>query len=235
MTPGVAVIGPRPEPGINTLDHRWPVFRLDASSAIQDTVVWQGGMTTVVGVTHEGRVSAFGSPFDEGLLAELAPDGSGVVVVDRAAAPNLEAFTYRVSLIDPDRDTVFSTGVTYEPVAVSAQRLAEEVSERMADRRTDGPSPAAIEEALRGADLIPPALPPVTDLAVGQDGTVWIKREETLADSVLWQVLDRAGQLQGQLHLPEAQTVVAAQGDLMVAVELDALDVPYLVRYRILR
>ena len=65
--------------------------------------------------------------------------------------------------------------------------------------------------------------------AAGQDGTVWIKREETLADSVRWQVLGPDGALEGELHLPQGQTVLTAEGNIMVAVELDDLDVPYIV------
>jgi hypothetical protein len=78
-------------------------------------------------------------------------------------------------------------------------------------------------------------LPPVTYVAVGQDSSIWLRREEVSGDSAVWNVLDPSGEAVGTLRLPSGQTVVAAKGDVVAAIELDDLDVPYVIRYRLHR
>lgn len=96
------------------------------------------------------------------------------------------------------------------------------------------PGPREIERALRSADLLPATLLPVTRLVTGQDGSIWLRREDVPeGDSVLWNVLDREGRPSGALYLPADQRIVATAGDILVAVELDEFDVPYLLRYRL--
>ena len=48
-------------------------------------------------------------------------------------------------------------------------------------------------------------------------------------------MLDNGGELLGTVRLPASQTVLNAQGDLLVVTELDELDVPYLVVYLVQR
>jgi len=223
-----------PRAGAETLELLIPILRVSQASEIQDTVLWQDYSSTSVWLAHEGDLLPMGSPFPDVSFYGLMPDGSGVVAVDRPSTDAAGPPIFRVTLVSPTRDTVFVTPIAYEPVPVATDLLAKELQER-ADRQIDGPSAPEIGEALREAGLIPETLPPVTGSALGQDGTIWIKREETLADAVLWQVLGPGGELEGELHVPKAQNVVAVQGDRMIAVELDALDVPYIVRYRILK
>ena len=81
--------------------------------------------------------------------------------------------------------------------------------------------------------MIPANLPGVTGLAVGQDDSIWLRREEREGDTVQWAVLDGMGQVLGVVTLPRAQEVVAARGTVMAAVEEDELGRAWLVRYRV--
>ena len=81
--------------------------------------------------------------------------------------------------------------------------------------------------------MIPATLPGVTGLAVGQDDSIWLRREEREGDTVQWAVLDGMGQVLGVVTLPRAQEVVAARGTVMAAVEEDELGRVTLVRYRL--
>jgi hypothetical protein len=134
-------------------------------------------------------------------------------------------------------DTLFSREYEYAPVRVSGAAVdaAVEQIRAMLSRRGAPPRPAEIERALRSGDGIPAHLPPVTAAASGADGSIWLRREETPGRTVRWDVLDRNGVLQATLRLPRGVTVETVAGDVLVGVELDELDVPYIVRYRIVK
>lgn len=65
-------------------------------------------------------------------------------------------------------------------------------------------------------------------------GTVWIAREPG-ADSTAWEMLDGTGERVGRIVLPDHQEVIASKESLIVTLELDELDVPFLTTYRIQR
>jgi hypothetical protein len=97
------------------------------------------------------------------------------------------------------------------------------------------PSTSDMERALQGIGLVPTTLIPVTALAAGQDGSIWLRREAVPGDSATWDVLDGDGRLQGTVRLPADQRVVAATAKAVATLETDALDVPYVMRYRLWR
>ena len=156
------------------------------------------------------------------------------MIVERDAALDTEPSAFRVTLINPARDTVFSTSLAYQPIAMpdAAVRRATENVQVVPRDHENQPSASQIAQTLRNEGLIPETLTPVTELAVGQDGSTWLRREDA-GDSVLWNVLGPDGRPLGALRLPRSQTVMAASGDVMAAVELDEFDVPYVLRYRI--
>ncbi|WP_423926051.1 hypothetical protein [Candidatus Palauibacter sp.] len=67
----------------------------------------------------------------------------------------------------------------------------------------------------------------------GQDGSIWLRREEAAADRIAWTVLEKNGEVRGTVSLPRGQRVVAALETVMVAVEEDEFDVPSVLRYRV--
>ncbi len=217
---------------------RVPFFRMDRPLQVVDTLVWQERSWTSAAVVRGGETFWSRCPFVDFPLAELMTDGSGVVIVDRRAAPSTDAAEFHVTLIGPAGDTTFSRSFPYRPVAmpaVAVQRAAERGRALHAQGSRTPPSTSEIERALRRADCIPMTLPPVSGLVTTQDGSIWLKREDAFGDSVLWNALDRAGRLRGKLRLPRAQNIAAATGDVLAAVELDTFDVPYVVRYRLRR
>lgn len=141
-------------------------------------------------------------------------------------------------MIDASGDTVQSRVYPYRPIPMTDAAIrhdAEQDHERSSRPGRTPPSVDVIERALRDADCLPPTFPPVSAIVAAQDGTIWLRREEVPGDSVAWNVLDRDGRMIGALRLPSGQEVVAARGDIMAAVERDAFDVPYVVRYRLSR
>lgn len=230
VKPGMSVQG---EPNVGPL--RIPFLRIGQPSNVIDTIAWEELAAPSVELTKLGTVFRIPAPFHNHPLSEMMPDGSGVVIVDRAAAPDLDQSSFRVTSLGSSGDTLFSKLFRFTPVPMSndeVRRAIESVSVSPQDQENP-PSRSEIERALRRQGLIPAALMPVTGFAVGQDGKIWLRRENEPGDSILWNILDREGRPLGALRLPATHSVVAARGNVMAALELDALDVPYVVRYRI--
>jgi hypothetical protein len=211
-----------------------PFLRIDAHGQPLDTISQQSRETLLFGVTLRGATLYYRIPFDDDSLVALMRDGSGVVEVNRTIAADPRGGTFGVVLISPARDTVFARTFAYEPRPVP-DAVVHQAAVKIRGPRDRGPDVSAIESSLRANDLVPRTQTPVTALSVGQDGSIWLRREELGGDSILWNVLDRTGELRGALRLPAGDSIVAARDDLVVAVYSDELDVPYLVTYRLER
>ena len=228
-------------PGVRTWSYPIPVLRIDQQSQVIDTLAWEQHMAANIVMSRGGAEFFFAAHLFDYPLLKLMPDGSGVVVVDRRAAADRATSTFRVSATRRARDTIFSPVFAYQPVPTTRE-VVRSVLERTPINQNPGSpasgSPPGVperEDALRDAGLVPSMLPPVTYLTVGQDSSIWLRREEVSGDSAVWNVLGSSGEAVGTLRLPSRQTVVAAKGDVVAATELDDLDVPYVIRYRIRR
>jgi hypothetical protein len=235
---GTALVLPLPPPLVLSagIVGEAPLLRLDRAGVLLDTMVWADVSVRSIEITSGGQKYYASPPFAAPRLVVVMADGAGLVAIDRKPVERGRA-TFRVTRIGVSADTLFSREYEYAPVGVSDAAVDAAVEQITAtlSRRGPPPRPAEIERALRSGDRIPAHLPPVTAAASGADGSIWVRREETLGQTARWDVLDRNGELQATLELPRRVTVETVSGDVMVGVELDELDVPYVVRYRIMK
>jgi hypothetical protein len=70
-------------------------------------------------------------------------------------------------------------------------------------------------------------------MVLGRDGSFWLRGNPVEGDLVPWFVLDSDGNPVGQVTLPAGVRVMAADRSAVWGTETDALNVSYLVRYRI--
>jgi hypothetical protein len=82
---------------------------------------------------------------------------------------------------------------------------------------------------------VPRFQPPVDDVKMGSDGSIWLKHSLHAAEDVWWSVLDGRGDPAGRVRLPAGTHVRYIDRDFIWVTELDDLDVNYLVKYRIVR
>ena len=75
--------------------------------------------------------------------------------------------------------------------------------------------------------------PPVTEAVSGADETIWLRREEMGGETVRWDVLGPNGQRVASVTLPAALRILRASLEALWAVELDDLDVPFVVQLRV--
>lgn len=216
---------------------RVPLLRVSRRGEPLDTVDWHSTDHSVFEVASgEGQRRVFMyQPFKDTPIVAVAPDGRSFVVVERAAAARPDGASFRVTRLSARGDTIFSRRYQYTPSPLSpafrrtwaAEQGGELVAGRAGLNRRE--VIARIEEQL----YVPPFRPPVTAAVVGRDGTVWLRREEGASDFVLWHVLNERGLIEASVRLPKKVYVHQASRSHFWGVTHDELDVPYVVRYRV--
>ena len=119
------------------------------------------------------------------------------------------------------RDSLIAEGVRKaRPQIESARRRGERV-------------PGSVEELVaRGLDL-PRHYAPARNAVIGIDGTIWIERMAGLRRES-WFVLDQNGSPLFGVRVPDDFTLKEASRQWLWGTSLDALDVPYLVKLRVI-
>ena len=212
---------------------RTPVLVVSGESQVLDTLAWEELRGVAATVAHRGNQYQAAVPFQRTSFTELGPGGSGAVIVADSSGHLV------VTGLAPSGDTIFAHKLRYTPLP-----LAEEGIEIALRNLKFGPQPLpkdevavrdALEAKVRREEHLPEHYPAVSELFVGQDGTVWLRREESAEGTVDYTVLWGDGRPRGKVAIPADQRVVAALDDVMVAVAESELGVPTLVRYRVQR
>jgi hypothetical protein len=173
------------------------------------------------------RVEVFRQVFSDVTVWTATPDGRALVLVDRRPAEGPGPASWRLTRVGIEGDTAFSVDVPYEPVPVDPARVDSIVARYSEGRRS--------ESEIRGVLFLPDFLPPVSDVVAADDGAIWVAREDRPEHAVTWEVFDAAGRLLAHAETPAGFTAHYATGDALWGVETDELDVPYVVRYRVVR
>jgi hypothetical protein len=233
VRPGYGYAFPQEDEGRQR--YRWPLLRIGPAGQALDTLghyELEISWIRMAGLPGPGMLWG---PFSDHPLVELAPDGAGAVFVRRPIAADAGINRFVVGRLDPRGDTVGVASFPYRPVPIPEVRLRRYAQEQASRGGDDASplSPADVERALRRAGMVPPFLPPVSRIVPTSDGSIWLQREDTGADTVSWDVLDPALDRRRRVVFPAGFTVHDAAGNVVVGVELDAFDVPRVARYRL--
>jgi hypothetical protein len=158
-------------------------------------------------------------------------------VVDRPTGDPAGEFS--IARFNENRDTIYRLRVEYPPVAVPASLIDSLATARTGAGNGAGvpshgpPLPPGYAAHLREALSSYRYFPPVYRATLGADGEVWLELTPYGADTADWMLVDGDGRPRGIVRLPKHATVRWSAGDLVWVTELDELDVPTLVRYRI--
>ncbi|MYA18294.1 MAG: thioredoxin domain-containing protein [Gammaproteobacteria bacterium] len=219
-----------PEEGIQRENSRIPLLRIDSLGTVTDTVAWRETSGAVVGIVRSNRLFQVQAPFEDHSKTAVMPNGGGAILA-RWTDPDEALIT--ITRLDADGDTVLHRAYGYEPIPLTRgviERTLQELSV-FPDGEGEAPEGPEFERALREGGLIPAILPPVTALAVGRDGSIWLRREDRGQEYVAWTVLSSSGEIQEVVTLPRRQRVAAATRDFFIAIEESAFGVPSLIRY----
>lgn len=177
------------------------------------------------------RSRAARHPFPSTTLVATPPNGSALLLVERPVATESGSAAFQVRRLDASGDTVAQADIVYTPRPVAAAEIdsiARAVGERLADPLDA--TPATVASSFRSSVPWPRFRPPVTEALAGSDGSVWMRREDEGSEAS-WQILDESLREVGRVRLPADLAVKAVGRNVVYGVELDAFDVPTIVRY----
>ncbi|MEX2282747.1 MAG: hypothetical protein WEE89_09720 [Gemmatimonadota bacterium] len=179
-------------------------------------------------------------PFGDAPLVATAADGGGVYVVDRPIATNARQANFTVSRMNLRGDTVYRRSFVYVPQRLAKTQVDSVVRERVATSTKSvaaGFAPALqpgnAERLVRKGLFVPVLHPPVQQVVSGDDGTLWLRREDLGRATHTWQVLDANGVTIATVDLRGKLAVTNARRTAVWGQEFDELQVSYIVRYRL--
>ena len=212
----------------------------DASGALADTLRTLEVVYPPLTVTIDS-VSILGADLlqDDPIIRH--DPGARTVIVRRARATSDAPSTFSVTSTSVSGDTVFDTSFEYRPIPVNETYIDRVVESSPAGYKARMGA-GRIERALRSA--LPPFHPPVTQVRFGEDGAIWLRRESE--DGAIWLrrersegeteaqywILEPDGVVRGTVNIPSTVRIMWSGTDEFVGMELDDLDVPWLIRYR---
>jgi hypothetical protein len=163
-------------------------------------------------------------------------EGRIVVNTPQPASDTDNSFT--ITRLSLKRDTVYHRAFRYTPVRYESAELdsiALRASFGMTSSRSSGARQAdpAVAARLRAEMKFPDLKMPIGGSWVAQDESIWLRRADLRGASSRWILVDADGQPEGQLELSPRLRVLWRTGDVFWGSELDDLDVPWLVKYRI--
>jgi len=174
-------------------------------------------------------------PFENEPQFESARDGSRSAVLT-ADLTGPDAGTFRLVVYDPAGDTLFARRHPFESVPITPAAADSIIQARV--QNLDACDPAAAARYREEAE-VPAVRPPFSAsqaLLIANDGSIWLRLWEDGPDAEhIYLILDPAGEPAGRLTLPPNTLVRAADATHVWTVELDAFDVPSVVRSRLVR
>jgi hypothetical protein len=208
------------------------------------------GPTTVLGVLRDGGGTFSSQPFGDDMLVDQTSDGMGLLLLERRAASEPSTPEFRLTRFDLAGDTVFSRGYRYEPIPLPRSRV-DSASQAMAESlhafvgEQTGTTLSQWEGWVGEAMYAPAHYPPISQMLMGRDGTVWLALNPPPADTQPlanamsavggseWLVLDEGGAPLARVRTPSGMRLLLADRTALWGVEQDALEVDYIVRYRL--
>ena len=166
------------------------------------------------------------TPFAPRTLWDASSDGSRIVIVSQSVH-GADSATYRVTAIGEKGDTIFSKRYPATLLAVSKKSVDSALA------RVRGGGSFSVDE-LRGlvARQIPPVFPPVENLIVGADQTIWLELHSGGADRQ-WLSLDPTGTPIGVASVPRSFVARAGDKNHLWGFEAEGEQLRTLVRYSI--
>lgn len=221
---------------------RLPILRLNRDGSVRDTAAWRPvGHDTWRIRLPENVMSFRRPPWNDEVILAVTADRSGLIRIDRPAAPSGREATVTIERVDLDGEVEWQRSINYTPVPLSKTDVDEFLAARVDDYvGTEGRSPryesrSEATAAMRDELFVPDFYPPVSSFLQGRDGSLWLAREARPDQSRLWLIFNPSADLIATLELSGDLRVMAADLEHVWTIEFDELDVPYLVRYRIQR
>jgi hypothetical protein len=176
-------------------------------------------------------ITFFGQPFGDDPITVVSPTGM-VVNLSREAAADAKAMyvvSGRSAKGELFKRTISYTAKPLTPADLDAMWKLVDTREKLTSHY---PSEAAARRVFEAKIFKPTYLPPVREVVVGADNSIWIQRELG-QHSDRWDVLSDRGEQLGWVDLAHSFTVKTVSRDAVWGVEQDQDGQEIFVRYRI--
>jgi hypothetical protein len=155
-----------------------------------------------------------GNPFNDGSLFDTDSKGGNLTVVHRIVDSRN---TYEVIRVSPSGSRIWARRFNYSPRPI-----------------TNAVKDSVVSAQYRSAAKFPAHIPAVSRVVVGEDGTVWLRREELGTNGRSeWNVLSADGRLVGRFTTNKRFQVHVATARSVIAVTEDENDAPIIVRFAV--
>ncbi|MGE0158401.1 MAG: hypothetical protein AB7T31_03260 [Gemmatimonadales bacterium] len=222
-------------PGVD-LSHV-PTLRADRRGEILDTFAtssYERMWTSIE--TDNGNPLTVTQTFDDEPIVAISRDGRRVATVERPTPTSGETTTFRVTVTDPAaNEIVFTRAYEYLPVTIDPTVVDSAVAQSVRARLRFFTSQARAEAAVRAALRIPGHFLPVARAEYSEGGDLWLAREDLPDADQAWWVVGEMGDVVARVTLPMGFDPQLIRTDELWGVQPDELDVPYVVKYRIVR
>ena len=215
------------------------LLRLDSAAKVIDTLATYSVENTSWEVTDPDDPRAMRSyqsqPFSDTEMVTVSNSLPLIVSVDRRVPGQQEGATFAVTSVDFVGDTVFSREFSYTPIPleqVLIDSLVEARAARVAGSRFGSTSTADRAAVWARSSLYTPQFhPPVSQLLVGRDGSLWLSAERVGGPTIKWRIISPEGDAVGVVELPTRFRPILVEANRVWGSWYDELDVPYIVRY----
>jgi hypothetical protein len=171
-------------------------------------------------------------PFNDDPLYAVAADGGLLVTVTRDAARHDAPSRFTVTAWRNGKVKLFSRDLTYRPRRLPGS-VVDSVVKLFGQPRADVQRTPVTADSIRRRLYRPAFYPPVEELKVARDGTIWLRVR--FADSPTpdteWLMLSPHGFEMERVALPVSFRLLEADRRVLWGVEGDEMDVPTVVRY----
>lgn len=204
------------------------IRRYSQQGILLDTLLTIPPVYGILEYQRNGSTIVGTQPFEDGPIVKADANGTGFVIVERTVESHHH---FTVTRIRPSGDTLFTHSYSYQPVSLSSHQFSRVVDQLLHDGPPipDPDVRGRIEKAL----FRPAHLPSITEVVIGSDSTLWLRREIAEAPNVRWTVLRKDGVPQFDVNLPSSLYVQVASADAVWGIAIDDEGVPSVVRYRI--
>jgi len=230
-----------------------PRMILDRLGRVVDTVGWEVRVSEDVVDPRRVKVEGveFFVPEPPSDAALSVQTGGGRWLVDRRVSESARG-RFEVLRLDLEGDTVARSNFRYRPKQYSSKELERIASIHAAtpgllfvgesaflfrSRGGSRPTPAAAREAILDAMQFPMYLPPVLTAIANADGSIWLRTAglPNLQTSGTWLILDDSARPVGRVVVPSGIRLMWASAHSFIGVRRNEIDVPWIIKYRLLR
>lgn len=225
-----------------TLTHA-ELMLMTRDGQVTDTVAripWGPSVWAISDPDEPGRGGSYRQqPFGDGPLWSFVPGQRALVVLDRSAPAEAGRARYTLTKLALGGDTLFTRSHAAEAIPVTDAEV-DSVVTTLVEQMTASPffkemGAGELREWATHGLYVPAFRPAAAGLQMGRDGAIWVRETTVEADVQRWLVHDAEGEPVGRVVLPSSVVLMAADAEHVWGGDRDEMDVPYLVRYRLVR